>query len=48
VAGVVAAEDVAAAAPDVMLKHDIALGYLDNGLGFYRFKYYGNDKASWA
>jgi hypothetical protein len=31
---------------DVMLKHDIALlGYLDNGLGFYRFRYYGNDKV---
>jgi len=31
---------------DVMLKHDIALlGYLENGLGFYRFSYYGSDKA---
>ena len=31
---------------DVMLKHDIALlGYLDNGLGFYRFSYYGSNKA---
>ena len=29
-----------------MLKHDIMLlGYLDNGLGFYRFSYYGSDKA---
>jgi hypothetical protein len=29
-----------------MLKHDIALlGYLDNGLGFYRFSYYGSNKA---
>jgi hypothetical protein len=31
---------------DVMLKHDITLlGYLDNGLGFYRFSYYGSNKA---
>jgi Protein of unknown function (DUF3300) len=31
---------------DIMLKHDIALlGYLDNGLGFYRFSYYGSNKA---
>jgi regulation of enolase protein 1 (concanavalin A-like superfamily) len=29
-----------------MLKHDIALlGYLDNALGFYRFSYYGSNKA---
>ncbi len=29
-----------------MLKHDIALvGHLDNGLGFYRFKYIDSDKA---
>jgi hypothetical protein len=29
-----------------MIKHDIAfLGYLNNGLGFYRFSYYGSDKA---
>ena len=31
---------------DVALKHDISLlGRLDNGLGFYRFKYNGGDKA---
>jgi hypothetical protein len=31
---------------DVRLKHDIALlGHLDNGLGFYRFSYNGDDKA---
>jgi hypothetical protein len=31
---------------DMMLKHDISLlGHLDNGLGFYRFKYNGSDKA---
>ena len=31
---------------DIMLKHDIVLlGYLDNGLGFYRFSYYGSSKA---
>ena len=31
---------------DVALKHDIMLlGHLDNGLGFYRFSYYGSDKA---
>jgi len=31
---------------DVALKHDITLlGHLDNGLGFYRFSYYGSDKA---
>jgi hypothetical protein len=31
---------------DVRLKHDIALlGRLDNGLGFYRFSYNGEDKA---
>ena len=31
---------------DIMLKHDISLlGYLDNGLGFYRFSYNGSDKA---
>ena len=29
---------------DVALKHDVSLlGYLDNGLGFYRFKYNGDD-----
>ena len=28
------------------MKHDIMLlGYLDNGLGFYRFAYNGSDKA---
>jgi Protein of unknown function (DUF3300) len=31
---------------DMALKHDIALiGYLDNGLGFYRFAYNGSDTA---
>jgi hypothetical protein len=31
---------------DVRLKHDIALlGYLDNGLGFYRFSYNGSGKV---
>jgi hypothetical protein len=31
---------------DMMLKHDISLlGHLDNGLGFYRFSYYGSEKA---
>ncbi len=31
---------------DVALKHDIALlGYLGNGLGFYRFAYNGSDTA---
>jgi hypothetical protein len=31
---------------DITLKHDIALlGYLENGLGFYRFAYNGSDKA---
>jgi hypothetical protein len=31
---------------DIRLKHDIILlGYLDNGLGFYRFSYNGSDKA---
>jgi hypothetical protein len=31
---------------DVRLKHDIALlGYLDNGIGFYRFSYNGSNKA---
>ncbi len=31
---------------DIRLKHDIALlGRLDNGLGFYRFSYNGEDKA---
>jgi hypothetical protein len=31
---------------DVALKQDIILlGHLDNGLGFYRFSYYGSDKA---
>jgi len=31
---------------DVTLKHDITLlGRLDNGLGFYRFSYSGNDKV---
>jgi hypothetical protein len=30
---------------DINLKHDISLlGHLDNGLGFYRFSYNGNDK----
>jgi Protein of unknown function (DUF3300) len=31
---------------DIRLKHDIVLlGYLNNGLGFYRFSYNGSDKA---
>src|ERR1700685_3098907 len=31
---------------DLRLKHDITLlGYLDDGLGFYRFSYNGSDKA---
>jgi hypothetical protein len=31
---------------DIRLKHDIALiGRLNNGLGFYRFAYNGEDKA---
>jgi hypothetical protein len=31
---------------DIALKHHvILLGHLDNGLGFYRFSYYGSDKA---
>ena len=31
---------------DIRLKHDITLlGYLDDGLGFYRFSYNGTDKA---
>ena len=31
---------------DIALKHDITLlGRLDNGLGFYRFSYNGNNKA---
>lgn len=31
---------------DIALKHDIELiGYLDNGLGFYRFAYNGSDTA---
>jgi hypothetical protein len=31
---------------DIRLKHDIVLlGYLDNGLGFYRFIYNGGDQA---
>jgi len=31
---------------DIRLKHDIALlGYLDDGLGFYRFSYNGSNKA---
>ena len=31
---------------DISAKHDIVLiGYLDNGLGFYRFSYNGSDKA---
>jgi len=31
---------------DIRLKHDIALlGYLDNGLGFYRFSYNGSTKV---
>ena len=31
---------------DIALKHDIVLlGYLDNGLGFYRFAYNGSDQS---
>jgi Protein of unknown function (DUF3300) len=31
---------------DVALKHDVVLiGHLDNGLGFYRFAYYGSEQA---
>lgn len=31
---------------DMALKHDITLlGHLDNGIGFYRFSYYGSDKT---
>ena len=31
---------------DVALKHDIILlGRLDNGLGFYRFRYVGSDRV---
>jgi hypothetical protein len=31
---------------DAALKHDVVLlGTLDSGLGFYRFAYYGSDKA---
>ena len=31
---------------DLALKHDVVLlGYLDNGLGYYRFSYVGNDEA---
>jgi hypothetical protein len=31
---------------DINAKHDIALiGRLDNGLGFYRYRYNGSDKA---
>ena len=31
---------------DINSKHDIALiGRLDNGLGFYRYRYNGSDKA---
>lgn len=31
---------------DIRLKHDVLLlGYLDNGLGFYRFSYNGSEKA---
>ena len=31
---------------DASLKHDVALlGYLDNGLGFYRFAYHGSQTA---
>jgi hypothetical protein len=31
---------------DIRLKHDITLlGYLDDGLGFYRFSYNGSTKA---
>jgi hypothetical protein len=31
---------------DIRLKHDITLlGHLDNGLGYYRFRYNGSDKV---
>ena len=31
---------------DLALKHDVVLlGYLDNGLGYYRFSYFGSGKA---
>ena len=31
---------------DMMLKHGISfLGYLDNGLGYYRFSYNGSNKS---
>jgi hypothetical protein len=31
---------------DIALKHDVVLlGHLDNGLGFYRFSYFGSHKA---
>jgi hypothetical protein len=31
---------------DILLKHDIALlGHLDNGVGFYRFRYDGERRA---
>ena len=31
---------------DIALKHDVVLlGYLDSGLGYYRFSYLGSDKA---
>lgn len=31
---------------DIALKHDVVLlGYLANGLGYYRFSYIGSDKA---
>ena len=31
---------------DVALKHDVVLlGHLDNGLGYYRFRYLGSSKA---
>jgi hypothetical protein len=31
---------------DLALKHDVVLlGYLDNGLGYYRFSYLGSDRA---
>ena len=31
---------------DLALKHDVVLlGYLDNGLGYYRFSYLGSTKA---
>ena len=31
---------------DIRVKHDIALiGHLDNGLGFYRFSYIGENQA---